>query len=158
VADTQGISVPGELADDYDLLLDMQCFVEVQPQMSASQMHSIADQTDECRSRIPVYQAMLTEFLDDVALHEAKARLASIPELVDPDTGEIVKPGRSASWDEHKGSKYFGLGMRYDYAFDTDVDHNVCNFDLVAGGDFSADVDILTKKLELVDVAAWVRS
>lgn len=158
VADTASVAIPDALDDEYDDLVDMQCFVEVSEQMSASHMHSIAEQTEICRGMIPIYQTMLTAFMADVALHEAKARLASIPELLDPDTGEIVKPGRSASWDEHKGSKYFGIGMRYNYAFETDVDDNVCNFDLVAGGDFSSDVDILTANLELVDVAAWVRT
>jgi hypothetical protein len=157
LADVPG-PVPAALADEYADLLEMECFVEVDTEPTATHLHWIADKTAECRGNIPDYQAALSEFMAEVALHEAKARLASVPELLDPDTGEIIEPGHSASWDERKGSKYFGLGMTYNYAFDTDVDGNVCNFDLVAGGDFSADVDILTANLELVDVAAWVRT
>src|SRR4030095_8396390 len=111
VADTQSVTVPDELSDEYELLLDLQCFADVDETMTATHMHWIAARTEECRARIPAYQAMLTAFLEDVALAEAKARLASVPELLDPDTGKIVKPGHSASWDEHKGSKYFCIGM-----------------------------------------------
>ncbi len=171
-AEETGETLDDFIADDaddealalYDQLGDLAagCVLEVDDTMTATHLHEIEDETAECHAKLPEYRETLAAFAakmkEHVAMEEAKARLAAIPELLDPDTGEFVRPGRSESWDEQKGTKYFGLDLSYEYKFDTDVDESLCTFDLSAGGEFSATAKILTASIELVDAAAWVKT
>ena len=138
------------------------CTIIVPDTLTATALEQIAETTEYCKSQIPAYKAELASFLEAYEEQKLKAeameRLSQIPELIDPDTGEVKQPGISSSWDEQKGSKYFGLGMHYQYAFEGNVGNEICDFDIVAGGEFSADFDILTKTIKLISAAAWVRT
>ncbi|MEM9176015.1 MAG: hypothetical protein AAGC67_12340, partial [Myxococcota bacterium] len=137
------------------------CAVEIPSPIRGVDLEDVLADTQYCQSRKVDYQRVLANFLAQAELSAEKAaareRLAEIGDLRDPDTGEIKRPGRVTSWAEDKGGKYFGLSMAYNYGFDTDVDDDLCNFDLIAGGDFAATVTILTSNRSLIDVAAWVR-
>ena len=135
------------------------CYAIVPDTLTATALEQIAETTEYCTSQIPVYKAALANFLEDYNEQKLKAeameRLSQIPELIDPDTGEVKQPGISSSWDELKGSTYFGLDMHYQYAFEGNVAEEMCDFDIVAGGEFSASFKILTQSIPLIDVAAW---
>ncbi len=158
----KAFTVDPNLVHDFEDLLLQQCWVFIPQHPTGRDLREIAADTEVCQAGIPAYRADLADFIAKAEAAEeqaeAEARLAEHPDFVDPDTGEIRSPGISSSWDEHKGSKYFGMGMRYSYAFEADIGEDACEVGLTAGGDFYADVDVLTYKHVLVDVAAWVKT
>jgi hypothetical protein len=149
----------GNLVDEY------YCDVDIPNTVVNNDLNIIITQTKSCKSRMKAYQAAFAAFLEGYQEFqaaqeraEARARIAAIPELVDPDTGAIKRPGRGTSWDEYKGGKYFGLGMQYNYGFYSNLGQDVCSFQIDAGGDFSTSAQVLSQDIPMLDIAAWVRT
>ncbi len=125
------------------------CGVYTGSKITADRLEQVIDQVDLCRGLIPPY-------LEAKAIFEAEQRLQAIPELIDPATGNIRKPGIADGGGEDKGNKYFGLFYDWGYGFRGDYGQSECKFDVFAGGHFELVGKVLTKTIPLVDAVAEV--
>ena len=162
--DLQDLDAPSAtLTAQYNHLMSQGCSYRPTSPMTTTKFKALVAKTKSCESKIPAYQTELAAYLlardEEIALQAARARLAAIPELYDAATGRFKKPGTGSAYDEFMGGKYFGLGMHYDYSFNTNVPNDLCDFEIeAAGGEFSAYANILTSTQPLIDVGAWIRT
>ncbi len=162
--DFQPIAGYKALQTAYDNLVTVYpCSHTLTEPMTPTKYTALKNKTAQCEAKLADYQQDLAAYLElhaeAVATEEAKARLAAIPELYDPATGAFNKPGVGKAYDSYTGGDYFGLGLNYEYRFDTSIPQNdVCQFQVTAGGDLNAYAKVLGHDKSLVDVAAWLRT
>jgi hypothetical protein len=123
------------------------CVVKTGATLTAQQYDALRPQVDECRQKEILYK-------EAKALAAAKERVAKIPELVDPDTGNFKKPGISKSRDELMGNKYFGLGYNYDLGWLVDAQPEICKLQIDAHGSFLAYANVFGSQRNLLDAQA----
>jgi hypothetical protein len=85
---------------------------------------------------------------------DARARVRTIPELVDPATGDFVIPGIRRSRDESMGNDYFGIGYSYELGFEADINAEICQVDVQAVARARAAARVFGKELVLLDAGA----
>ncbi len=138
------------------------CVFTVPTTMTPAGLRFVQARTASCLDRKPAYHDKLAELTRMVttlrAIQRAKKAVASIEQLVDPDTGELQRPGALKSWSQDAGNDYFGLEMGYTFGYDTKVAEDVCAFDVMAGGDLRAVAKVLKQPVELLEFQGWVRT
>ncbi len=133
-------------ADDYPHL---NCSVTTGNTVTASRLESLEQEVADCR------QAQI-ELADLRALDAARNRVRQIEELVNPSTGAFEYPGVERSGGEVKGNEYFGVGYEWGYGFSADINAEICQVAISAGGNAKAWGTVFGKEVILVDALADV--
>ncbi len=144
IANIKNLNVPFVVDPKHPLL---QCVVTTDGQITAKELDDLVAKVDECRQKKAAYLEAKKE-------EEAKARVAKIPELVDPSTGEVKKPGFTKSRDELMGNDKFGMGYSYDFGFIFDAKHEICQLQLETRGAFNTYANVFGKRFDIIDALA----
>lgn len=143
------IDEPELIDGEYNPLSFYNCALYTGSKITGDRLEQVIDQVDLCRGLIPPY-------LEAKAIFEAEQRIQAIPELIDPNSGEVRPPGISDGGGESKGNKYFGLFYDWGYGFRSEYGQTECSLNLFAGGHFELEAKVLTKSIPLVDALAEV--
>ena len=126
---------------------DFACSVTTGSSITGIGLDQLEADVDYCREVQLAYRAAF-------AADEARDRVRTIPELVDPATGEFVLPGIRRSRDELMGNEYFGLGYNYELGFEAGVNQDICQIDIQAVARAKAFARVFGQELILLDMGA----
>lgn len=128
-------------------LAHLNCSVVTGQHITAAGLEQMMDTVDLCRENVP-------KFKEGLEILERIDRVKKIPELVDPATGEVRRPGVDESGGEDMGNKYFGLSYSYSMLWDVANLSDTCSFHADVGGHLDSHASVMRQEIPLIDAAA----
>lgn len=129
------------------------CAVKSGPQITGKQVDDLVAKVAECRGKQAAYAETKAADEAKARIEEAKARVATISDLVDK-SGNFKKPGISKSRDELMGGDKFGMGYSYDFGWLFEAKSEICKLQLETHGAFNTYANVFGIRADIIDALA----